>query len=312
MPGFGEPRRGLCWYCGKATLLDDDPPEHIIPAAIGGTLTTTKVCFGCNQRASRELDQPFLNEWFIALARNAYEVATRRGRRPPQPRHQAMLPNRTRVAIDFWQGAWKPEVLPDVHPTEDGYHIRAANVEAAERIQRDLERKMAPHQSLRQVTVTRASASSEVQVAITLRPALWLRMATKLALGAASLVWQDTWLQTAAGARHLATLWSDPPTDRQGRALGTVPTFQPGTFKYLATPPEHLLFFVNNARATTCVAYLFGSHAVSTDMSREGQPPPGTAWMMDGRGGAPKWTTFDEIATEAAVRAVDSTSAAES
>jgi hypothetical protein len=104
MPGKGAPRVGRCWYCGQANLLDDDQPEHIVPAAIGGTLTTDKICFACNQRASREIDQPFVGEWSIVLARNEFQILDRRGTRPPRLPQNTTAKAGTRLVVDTWGG----------------------------------------------------------------------------------------------------------------------------------------------------------------------------------------------------------------
>ena len=67
-----EARPGRCWYCGKQSLRVGDPLEHAIPAAIGGTLKTDRVCGECNQRARSEIDWPLQRDFLVATLATAY------------------------------------------------------------------------------------------------------------------------------------------------------------------------------------------------------------------------------------------------
>jgi len=55
-----------CWYCGRAHREADDPREHVIADALGGTLTVPCAARVYNERAGREIDFPLQNDWFIA------------------------------------------------------------------------------------------------------------------------------------------------------------------------------------------------------------------------------------------------------
>lgn len=77
-------RPGRCWLCGLETLREGDPLEHVIPAAIGGSLTTDRVCKKCNNAAS-VIDQRFSQDWFVALERTKHELPDRKGKPPPTP-----------------------------------------------------------------------------------------------------------------------------------------------------------------------------------------------------------------------------------
>lgn len=231
MPGKGAPRSGRCWYCGQATLLDDDPLEHVLPAAIGGTLTTDKVCFTCNQRASREIDQPFVTEWPLVLARNEFQILDRRRKRPPRLPQKTTAADGTRIVVDTWGGLWEARPLPDVTPTATGFDVSAADHAELDRIQADLERKVGRtggkltfgHRQTRRVR-------DEFHASFNFSPSAWLRMTAKMALGCASLVWAEAWLDTASAQQMLQTLW-----DQSGKE-GTVPVQPEAALVHLCTP----------------------------------------------------------------------------
>ena len=290
MPGAGAPRGGRCWYCGQAALLDDDPLEHVLPAAIGGTLTTDKVCFACNQRASREIDQPFVNEWPIVLARNEFQILDRRGNRPPRLPQRTTATDGTRILIDTWGGPWEARPLPEVTPTPTGLDVSAANHAELDRIQADLERKVGrkggkltfgPRQT-RQI-------DNAFQASFNFSPTTWLRMTAKMALGCASLVWSENWLDSSSAQQTQQLLW-----DQSGKE-GTVPVQPEAALVHLCSAPEHLLFFMGQGQRTKFVAMIFGNEVVGLDLELHGEPHAQTAWLMDGRGGGTNTLTMDAL-----------------
>jgi hypothetical protein len=304
VPGLGPPRDGCCWYCGNTSLREDDPPEHIVPAAIGGTLVTNKVCFACNQRASREVDQRFLGEWSVLLARREQMILGRRGERPPKLPQRATLEDGTRVEVDVWGGSWETRPQPIVERIGEEYHVRAADEEEVQRIKRDLEHKAADRgETLIAGEPLLRGLPSTVKVSFTFRPNVWLRMTAKMALGTASLVWDDSWLSTPPGRELIATLWDPDPRTPEGQPAGLIPIRPKGPLKHFCEPPEHLLFFTGGSDQSKFVAILLGSEVVGLPLMRNDQPHPQTAWLMDGLGGSARKLPFDELAMTAAQRA---------
>jgi hypothetical protein len=270
--------------------LDDDPPEHVLPAAIGGTLTTDKVCFACNQRASREIDQPFVNEWPIVLARNEFQILDRRGKRPPRLPQKTTSADGTRIVVETWGGPWEARPLPEVTPTATGFDVSAADHAELDRIQADLERKVGRKGGQlsfgqRQTRVV----DDKFEASFKFSPSAWLRMTAKMALGCASLVWPERWLDTPSAQQTQQLLW-----DQSGKD-GTVPAQPDGPLVHLCSAPEHLLFFMGQGQRTKFVAMVFGNEVVGLDLELHGESHPQTAWLMDGRGGAVQALTMDAL-----------------
>lgn len=298
MAGTAASRPGRCWYCGKTKLLDDDPLEHVVPAAIGGTLTTHRVCFACNQRASREIDQPFVSEWPIVLARNEFQILNRRGRRPPHLPQKTTAADGTRIVVDTWGGPWEARPLPEVIPTATGFDVSAADNAELDRIQADLERKVGRKGG--KLTFGQRQTrpvADEFRASFNFSPSAWLRMTAKMALGCASLVWSDNWLDTASARQTQQMLW-----DHSGKE-GTVPAQPDATLAHLCSAPEHLLFFMGRGQQTKFVAMIFSNEVVGLDFELDGESHPQTAWRMDGRGGAAQALTMDELVLRAAQNA---------
>lgn len=94
------PRPGRCWYCAESRLGGGDKREHPLSASIGAEVKTTKVCSRCNQRAGVQIDQPLLEDFIMASARQRAGVLTRRGAAPPGPRMDWSWPDGTPMRLN--------------------------------------------------------------------------------------------------------------------------------------------------------------------------------------------------------------------
>ncbi|MDV7763997.1 MULTISPECIES: HNH endonuclease [Peribacillus] len=71
----------ICFYCGDSLEDSQRSEEHIIPESCGGNITTWKVCKTCNNRANKEIDEKFKNEWFVSWERAFLGLPDKRGRK---------------------------------------------------------------------------------------------------------------------------------------------------------------------------------------------------------------------------------------
>ena len=128
-----------CWYCGLEKLRVGDPPEHIIPDAMGGTLKTDRVCRDCNHRAGREIDAPFMRDWLIATDRALHSPGGHR----MQPRVDAALEDGTVVDLSTGKGPWRATVRASLEWEGDTVRIRASDRaeydKLLDRVRRDVE-----------------------------------------------------------------------------------------------------------------------------------------------------------------------------
>jgi hypothetical protein len=123
-----------CWFCGERHLSPDDPPEHVIPAALGAELTTDRVAGVCNRRAGKEIDQPLLADPFIGFNRVFYDTRDRRGGRPPNPARNASLADGSPAVLDTRVMPWRATALPQIRGEGERLTITAGSVEEAEKM----------------------------------------------------------------------------------------------------------------------------------------------------------------------------------
>ena len=106
-PGF------LCPYCGQHKLGAERSTEHVLPAALGCELTTAEVCHDCNQRAGREIDDPFCRELWMHEMRHRHQVPDRRGDVPGPPVVSGTLKSDgSRILAILDRGGWWAKVIP--------------------------------------------------------------------------------------------------------------------------------------------------------------------------------------------------------
>lgn len=293
-------RPGRCWYCGSESLRVGDPPEHIIPEAMGGTLKTNRVCAACNQRAGKGIDAPFMRDWLIAIDRALHSPRGDRMR----PRVDATLRDGTPVDLETGKGPWKATVRASIEWEGDEVTIRASNRAEYEKLLSRVRRKVeAEGKEFTEPGEPTEIADSELIVVKTkLDGVIWLRMAAKITLGCLSLTLDEEWLDTADAAKYQGWLWDDVPLNEDGSTALGLPGRQSELDRHVLNPPEHLLYFApaGHGLVTLNIAY-FGSIIFRAAVDVGNQPLPRKAWRT-GPGAAPKETSFDLLLAEAAVK----------
>jgi len=68
-----------CIFC---LLEKEESLEHVFPLAVGGALTTERVCRDCNCRLGDHVDCKRINHLFIVMRRNQLKLAGHSGRVP--------------------------------------------------------------------------------------------------------------------------------------------------------------------------------------------------------------------------------------
>ena len=92
--------------------------EHVVPRAIGGSVTTTRVCAECNRRVGREVDAPIVRSIWIALARYRYAVPDPRdpNRPPDPPRRMGTWEDGSPGYVEFREDGPRAGVFPQFTP----------------------------------------------------------------------------------------------------------------------------------------------------------------------------------------------------
>jgi hypothetical protein len=289
-------RPGRCWYCGEEELREGDPPEHVIPDAMGGRLKTDRVCARCNGLAGKAIDGPFMHDPLIAMARVLH--SPRGGRM--QARSEATLGDGTPVDLKTGKGPWKATVRATIEREGDEIFIRAANraeyEKLFERARREVEAE--GRELANPGEPTEVEDSGMVIVRAKVSGLIWLRMAAKVTLGCLSKVLDDDWLDTADAVKYRSWLWDQAPVNEDGSPARGLPV-EPDPFElHVLRAPEHLLYFApaRGDRAILTMAF-FGSLLLRTRVELDGRRPPRLAWRT--APGAPaSETTFDALLAE--------------
>jgi hypothetical protein len=303
---MSEARLGRCWYCGEEKLRTDDPPEHVLADALGGTLKTNRVCRGCNQRAGREIDWPLQNDWLIVQRQVLDEIvssgtASKKGRTGRAGAHRTSNPE-TVVEIDR---NWTPTVRSKIERTATGARIWASSEEEAERLRERLIKQLADEELQIQSEELTRVAFNDVTIHTMIDGVAWLRAAAKMALGALSLVLGDTWLDTHDAKRLRQWLWADEPTLDDGSPAFTYPVGPHVAEALIAEPPTHLISLMpirgSGTRVLVSVG-LFGALYLRIGIDAP-LPRPEDCWVM-ALGEAPRSMKWQQLVNEATLRMI--------
>jgi hypothetical protein len=274
----------------------------VIPAVLGGALTTDRVCADCNRRAGVEIDQPFVGDWLVGWSRILWDVRDdrRRGERPPPiPDEELTLPDGSRVRL-LHDG--QTEIIPRVERYGDEISISVgSDDELNEVIKKITERAARNGKTLTPGEIKRRVVQ-EVAGRIVIDGTLWLRATTKMALAAASLVLPEEWLSGSEATTYRSFLWDENPVRDEGGPATAFPTQLAPQLAELIQPPEHVIVFSPSRDHVNVVTVLFGSlTAGSVQFSVTGRPPQ-NAWVLDPRTRSVRATTLEELITPVAVR----------
>jgi hypothetical protein len=298
----------LCFYCGKWLPAEcAGPPEHIIPACIGGTLgpTSTKdVCSACNQFMGNEVDGPFGRDLFIQIER--YRLGLSNRREPPLYTFGRLPWSRSEIVKVhiLKHGGWLFEILesPDAAPRlalvadTDTPEMRAE-------ARRMVRRRFPSHRLL---PMTSGMSGYEVALLADLQVAhrkqmdfshfigidTWNRALVKIGLGLASLTIGPEYVLSEDAKTLRAYLWERDFAKRmqipvRGRG-GAVWNAEPEATKPFKIQQHEHLFMLNVAGpAIALVCRLFGKweklvRVASTNQFHDRLPEhTGVAWIVD-------------------------------
>jgi hypothetical protein len=306
MQNLGGKRGSICALCGESNLFGRQRPEHPIPAAIGSSLKVPTVCDSCNTWASANVDEPFLRDDWVLIHRSIHDIRdTRHGRqrRIPSPMLSGFTKEGIHVTTDH-EG--HPHFGSKIIEAEEPgvFHIHAGSEADAARLLERLRKRAAAEGKALEVRDKRVSqVQPEITANVGINLIIWRRMAGKIALGVASLVYPEAWRMSADAITLRDWVRKPDLLGPDGLPLGLFPdriTDDAHLLRTFVDPPEHLLVFTSDSDGPTALAVvLFGElfFAVTVD-SRRVFPVPNVAWRLDPRRpNAPGKSSRDQLFT---------------
>lgn len=274
----------ICTYCAEPSLTGNQRPEHPIQAAIGSSWRVFTVCDDCQDWASVNIDQPFLDDYFMLELRSRHDIRDQRhgkGRRVASPLLRGHTPEGLYVVADeegqphIRQG----RTLPG--PGENEFTIIAGDRAEYERLLKKLTRE--------QAAAGRTLEFGEPEVfqdhprisgRLTPRPCVWRRAFAKIALAAGSVAYDEDW-RTSSDAQLLRRWMFEK--DALPYDHCPIDSVADGPLEALVEPPHHVAFFLRGSSATMLTIVLFGEFATRLPIDTAGRSVPAIAWDLDPR-----------------------------
>lgn len=221
----------LCAYCGHAVLTGDEDPEHAVPAAIAGRLTTTAVCVPCNRWAGREIDQPWLDDPFVLDRRFEQAIPDRRGRTVES---SPLLTGRTSDGRWVTMGRDGVPVLRNdpvtIDETTGVMRITAADEEVLKaQVDKQVRKLQAAGRTVTPIETRPISDQPQITGGGQVQPDRWHRMGAKIALALLAEQQAAAW-RRGESARRLRAAMRERPMAAQVRfaPMEGVSAFAPG------------------------------------------------------------------------------------
>jgi hypothetical protein len=265
---------GRCFYCGEPHRAANDPREHIVANALGGTLTTPSIARTCNQRAGSLIDYPLQGDWFITQEMHLLGLD---GRKPVVEAGVQGAPGATvGVGLDFKP---KPRSALAVGDTEAT--IIAPNEREVARLTERLEKRLAAEgRSVAGASTRREVSVEQVNVPVSIDGVMWLRAAAKMTLGVMSLSQPNDWLGTPSARQLIGWLWDETPVDESGQPASLFPRSPDEHEAELFPAPAHTIVQATMRDGRVGVSFgLFGKYIVGLPVEVLG-PVSDTCWIM--------------------------------
>jgi hypothetical protein len=261
---------------------------------LGSRLTVFTVCDECNEKVGRQVDAPWLADFMVQNARASVGIA--------DPRHKAQP-----IKDPFLNGVHTDEeghtvVVEDGVPrypgsiVHDGDRatIAASTSERAAELLERLKGQLAGegHEVAEFTQTVRDEHRPWLGRTVSTRVTDGVRMGAKLGLAFAAEVYDEEWRTSPAAERLREWLWSDRPTNADGKLLGWVPnTSEPHP---LADPPNHVAYFGPVRDATALTVLMLGGLLPFTIPVAPPDQRSQTAWRIPLEA-LPEQTTFDRL-----------------
>jgi len=202
----------LCAYCGQPVLTGTEDPEHAIPAAVGGRLTTKAVCVPCNRWAGRDIDQPWLDDPLVLDCRFQYRIPDRRGRTVDS---SPLLTGKTDDGRWVTMGRDGVPVLRNAPVTIDGstgqMRITAADTDALKaQTDKQVRKLQAAGRTVTPIEIGAASDQPQITGGGQVEPGRWHRMGAKIALALLAEQQPAAWRRGESANRLRAAMRSRP------------------------------------------------------------------------------------------------------
>lgn len=291
----------LCPYCGETTDRAEQSLEHPLARALGGSgYASLNFCAACNERAGREVDQPFASHHIMQTMRHIFGIRDARGEIPAAPRLYGDVEGGGRVYVEL--GAAGPRVGRVPHKVRDDetgrrYVVDAGDGEAlAERMKARMERQLGDRARV-ETHVEAVKEEQQASVQVGLPTKLWPRFGAKLGLAFGRDVLGDDWLLSEDASRLRRVLRDAEDAPELWPLWENVEDGDP--FTLIAPQPQHLVAVAPRDPGCGLIVQLFGVLRYSVPLSaKRSVDPDWTVWTFDPVAATARRTTLAALIAE--------------